>query len=154
MICCSVLTCVNCAVCVRNCVLSVGASGSWYFICATSSFRKVSWFSWLLSGVTVGWLSGENPVGLTAVIACSCWWSCVRSSSSSHADVEQRRRLGSGCGDGRRGLGQVGGVVRGGVPSRCRRLRARSARVLARSDRTVRHGELTGVHAFGAEALG
>src|SRR3954447_18757592 len=39
---CNVSSCVNCAVCWRNCELSVGESGFWYFICATSSFRNVS----------------------------------------------------------------------------------------------------------------
>ncbi len=48
---CSVSTWVNCAVWVRNCVLSAGFIGSWYFSCATSSLRNVSWLSWFASVV-------------------------------------------------------------------------------------------------------
>ena len=51
---CSVSTSVNCAVCVRNCVLSAGFIGSWYFNCATSSVRNVFSLSWLLPLVVGG----------------------------------------------------------------------------------------------------
>ena len=60
-ICWSVLTSVNCAVWVRNCVLSVGESGSWYFIWATSSCKNVFSFSWLLSFVPVDVESTSGP---------------------------------------------------------------------------------------------
>ena len=142
-ICCSVLTSVNSAVCVRNCVLSVGDNGSWYFIWATSSFKNVFSVDLVVAvratrrrcvvDVDVGVV---GKVGGMAVIVCS-WW-------SSQAYVEQRR--GSGSSGGTRDPAAAGSS--GGGAAR-RRSPGRSGSAPSRdpgSDAAVGHGEVTGAH--------
>src|SRR5579862_186882 len=151
-ICWSVLTSVNCAVCVRNCVLSVGDNGSWYCICATRSCKNVSSLSWLLSFVPVDDGSAVDVaevvgvvgvvMGGMAVIVCS--W-------SSHAHVEQRRRIGV---EGWRPDDRWRGIVGGHTGAAGRRGRGGVGAVTrAVAHATVRHGERAGVDALGVEPV-
>src|SRR4051812_7130518 len=78
----------------------------------------------------------------------------VRSCCSSHADVEQRRRVGRGS---RYGCGPVGGelavVGPAEVVARRTRFRRAVARVLARTHAAVGDRQVTGAHTFRAEAV-
>src|SRR5262249_62334414 len=98
---CSVCTCVNCAVCVRNCVGSAGDIGSWYFNSATSNCKKACESSVLVpvvgAGVVLCCVALE--IGKTALIGYS-------------SDTNVEGGIGNEVGhDGIRRLGDVDGCV-------------------------------------------